>query len=441
MLMALYKRGKTWHTDFSVNGQRYRQSLDTTDWREAQAKQKELIGRASAGRLTQESKSFSRLPFSEAVDQWLDEKRPRVAPKTYSTERERSNAPKRYFGQTRLRDIGVESILSYVRQRSRATIANATINRELDVIRGVLKRARLWHRVADDVRPLPARSNIGRALAPYEEMRLLQVAATRPEWQTARLAMILALNTTCRGCELKGLRWCDVDFIGRAITIRRSKTDAGIRTIPLNANAWQAILQLRARMKLFYGAEPQPDWYIFASGEGQGPRSTLNGATVKPDPTRPITTWRTAWRALTRAIECPECGALQAPAEKCANERCGVDIHFVRSSLAGLRFHDLRHHAITRLCESQASDATIMAIAGHVSESMLRHYSHVRQDAMRQALDRLSTGVPTSGYVTKHVTNVRPEPPPNSQVIEKIMVDVRGLEPLASSLRTRRSPN
>jgi hypothetical protein len=30
--MALYKRGKTWHTDFSVNGQRFRQSLDTTDW-------------------------------------------------------------------------------------------------------------------------------------------------------------------------------------------------------------------------------------------------------------------------------------------------------------------------------------------------------------------------------------------------------------------------
>jgi hypothetical protein len=33
--MSLYKRRKTWHTDFSVNGQRFRQSLDTSDWREA----------------------------------------------------------------------------------------------------------------------------------------------------------------------------------------------------------------------------------------------------------------------------------------------------------------------------------------------------------------------------------------------------------------------
>ena len=33
--MALVKRGKTWHTHFFVDGQRYRQSLETSDWREA----------------------------------------------------------------------------------------------------------------------------------------------------------------------------------------------------------------------------------------------------------------------------------------------------------------------------------------------------------------------------------------------------------------------
>ena len=52
---------------------------------------------------------------------------------------------------------------------------------------------------------------------------------------------------------------------------------------------------------------------------------------------------------------------------------------------------DLRHHAITELAESQASDATIMAIAGHVSRQMLEHYSHVRMDLKRKALDGLAT--------------------------------------------------
>jgi hypothetical protein len=50
--MSLYKRRKIWHTDFSVNGERFRQSLDTSDWREAQAKEKELIAQASQGKLT-----------------------------------------------------------------------------------------------------------------------------------------------------------------------------------------------------------------------------------------------------------------------------------------------------------------------------------------------------------------------------------------------------
>jgi hypothetical protein len=47
-----------------------------------------------------------------------------------------------------------------------------------------------------------------------------------------------------------------------------------------------------------------------------------------------------------------------------------------------LRFHDLRlrHHAITELAGFEASDATMMAIAGHVSRQMLEHYSHVRMD-------------------------------------------------------------
>ena len=51
----------------------------------------------------------------------------------------------------------------------------------------------------------------------------------------------------------------------------------------------------------------------------------------------------------------------------------------------------LRHHAITELAESQASDATIMAISGHVSRQMLEHYSHVRLDLKRKALDGIAT--------------------------------------------------
>jgi hypothetical protein len=122
---------------------------------------------------------------------------------------------------------------------------------------------------------------------------------------------------------------------------------------------------MRKRGKLLLGTEPQSDWYVFPHAEGKG----------KPEPIKPMTGWRSAWRSMTRAIHCPACDLLQQPADVCANEQCKADINKVKSPLHGLRFHDLRHHAITELSEGQASDQTIMSIAGHISPRMLRLYS------------------------------------------------------------------
>src|SRR5262245_45782052 len=80
-----------------------------------------------------------------------------------------------------------------------------------------------------------------------------------------------------------------------------------------------------------------------------------------------------------------------------ARAGCKADMRGIKSPPAGLRFHDLRHHAITELAEARVSDQTIMAIAGHVSP-MLARYSHVRSEARRQAVAALSAK-PTRGLV------------------------------------------
>jgi len=61
-----------------------------------------------------------------------------------------------------------------------------------------------------------------------------------------------------------------------------------------------------------------------------------------------------------------------------------------RTAKVSCRFHDLRHTFISRLAESQASDSTVMALAGHVSRSMMERYSHIRMEAKRRAVDDLS---------------------------------------------------
>jgi len=40
--MANYKRKGIYHCDFTVNGQGFRQTLETTDWREAKKREDEL---------------------------------------------------------------------------------------------------------------------------------------------------------------------------------------------------------------------------------------------------------------------------------------------------------------------------------------------------------------------------------------------------------------
>ena len=45
---------------------------------------------------------------------------------------------------------------------------------------------------------------------------------------------------------------------------------------------------------------------------------------------------------------------------------------------------------ITKVAETTASDQTIMAIAGHVSHKMMEHYSHIRMEAKRVALDAIA---------------------------------------------------
>jgi len=150
---------------------------------------------------------------------------------------------------------------------------------------------------------------------------------------------------------------------------------------------------------------------------------------------------------LDKAMTCPTCGTRQNPSQMCSNEKCKANIQKVKSLLVGLRFHDLRHHAITELAESQASDSTIMAIAGHVSPNMLQHYSHVRLQAKRTALDALSTsksikeseGKPGS-YDTNNDTKPRNESEEVPQMLEN-MVELVGIEPTTSSLRTMRSPS
>jgi integrase len=288
--------------------------------------------------------------FPTASKHWLDSRLAHVAPRTIDLYELALDHLKKHFGGLLLSDISAADIASYQGKRSGAGAAGRTVNLEVAVLRAIMKKSKLWGAISDDVQFLKERRDVGRAISPEQESTLLKVAS-EPRYSDSALypIVVLALNTAMRSQEIKTLRWSQVDLIHRSLIVGKSKTEAGSgRLIPLNQSAVTVLAKWASRTP-----EASPEHFVFPACENH-----------KIDPSRPIASFRTAWRNVRKA-----------------------------AGLTGLRFHDLRHTAITKLAESMTSEQTIMSIAGHVSRRMLEHYSHIRMDAKRTAVEAISQPV------------------------------------------------
>ena len=117
----------------------------------------------------------------------------------------------------------------------------------------------------------------------------------------------------------------------------------------------QTLSQLRAKAKLITAAEPEH--FVFP----------WHGKKQKIDPTRSMTSWRSAWRSIRYKAARNDKGEVVYP------------------NLEKVRFHDLRHTAVTTMAEKGLPEQTIMAQVGHVSPQMMKTYSHIRRQALNAA--------------------------------------------------------
>ena len=64
---------------------------------------------------------------------------------------------------------------------------------EIGILRRILKRAKRWHFVEDEIPHLSERGTADGARQPDEKLRLLEIAQSKPESETADPASMLAL--------------------------------------------------------------------------------------------------------------------------------------------------------------------------------------------------------------------------------------------------------
>ena len=258
---------------------------------------------------------------------------------------------KRHLGRLMSVDVTDAIVKDYQTARLKERASAKSINEEVgfllrvlaeqgDFIRAKLRRTRSLK--------LSTKRQIARAFSPEEKAALLAEAKKRRS-PCIYPALMLAIHAGMRDGEIRGLQWGRVDLAKAVVTVGESKTEAGEgRTIPLNADVRGALVE-HSKWYLKKFGTTNPALYLFPFGKPQ-----------PTDATRPMTSLKTVW----------------ARVKKDAN-------------VTG-RWHDSRHTFITDLAESgEASDETIRDIAGHVSKQMLKHYSHIRMEAKRRAVDSL----------------------------------------------------
>jgi len=289
-------------------------------------------------------------------------------------------------------DVTERTSKEYQSRRLGEKAAPKTINEEVGFLlrllgdRGDAIRVRLRRQKALKLR---VHSRVGKAFTPEEKVRLLDRAKSSRS-HAIYPALMLALHAGIRDAEIRELQWGRVDLSKAFLIVGDSKTEAGEgRTVPLNSELLQALVDYsKWYTKRFQTINPE--WYVFPSRVGRpefGKKRPL-------DPTKPMVTLKTSW----------------------TTAKAGAKVKG--------RWHDNRHTFITGLAESgEAADETIRDIAGHVSKQMLKHYSHIRMEAKRRAVEAL-VAKPTAP-----VQSPVPEPI-NGQVLESPAKESTKVEPV-----------
>lgn len=348
--MALYKRGDIWWYSFIFAGQRVQassKSKSKTVARESEKERRRELEHGINGLAS--PRSIRVRTLQDVSKEYLADYALRHAGVKFAEYA--VGHVVRHLGEKMVVEIAESTVKEYQSARLREKASPKTINDEIgfllrllgdagDVLRARLRKNKMLR--------LDVPRTTGKAYSDEDKDGLARGVASAKS-PHIEFALCLGLNAGMRDAEIRRLTWKQLDEGKRVLTVGKSKSAAGEgRTIPISEVIAEALTRHKTRYLEKFG-ETRGEWYVFPFGR---PRPS--------DPTRPVTTLKTAWKNVRR-----------------------------KANVTG-RWHDARHTLITELAESGAGDQTIMDIAGHVSKQMLSRYSHIRMEAKRDALAAVS---------------------------------------------------
>jgi len=343
-----YKRGTTWWIKYFRNGRANFESSNSNRKEDATTLLKLKEGDVARG--VPVTAKIGQLRFDKARDDLLNYQRANRRP-TKKLEARIANHLTPVFGGRRMTSITPLDARAYVVSRQTAGASNATINRELTILKRMfslaIKAGLLYHKpYIELLRENNARSGFFEA-AQFESMRRVLPEAIRP---VVMFAYVTGWRITS---EVLPLQWRQVDLQAGTVRLDPGSTKNGEGRVFHITDELRTLLEERQRLadELKQKGVITP-WVFF--------RMVAKGRRGLKSPKR-ITAFGKAWKTACRKAGCP-----------------------------GRIPHDLRRTAVRNMVRAGIPERVAMQLTGHKTRSVFERYNIVSESDLTDAAQRLS---------------------------------------------------
>ena len=326
--MSLYKRKNSpyWWVSITHNGRRIQRSTGTSDEEKAREYHDKL--KASLWDEARLGVKPSRT-WKEAVVRYLEET---VHKASQSDDKAHLRWVDRFLGASQLREIDRDMLDRILSARKAGGVSNATVNRTMEVVRAVLRKAANeweWLDRVPKVRMLQEPKRRVRWLTREEADRLV---AALPEHLAAMARF--SLETGLRRSNVTGLEWSQVDLARRTAWVHPDQAKARKAiAVPLSATAVAVV-------------------------RGQAGKHPTHVFSYRGKPLRQVNT--KAWRAA-----------------------------LLRVGIESFRWHDLRHPWASWHVQAGTPLHVLQELGGWECVEMVRKYAHLSTAHLREYVDRV----------------------------------------------------
>ena len=327
--MSLFKRKDSpyWWIKITHNGRPVQESTGTTD----KVKAQEYHDKLKASLWDQERLGIKpRYSWQDAVIRYLAETSGKA---TQETDKTHLRWLDPYLNDLMLDDINRDMLERIMAKRIADKVANSTVNRTMEIVRAVLRKAAFdweWLDRVPKVRMLPEPKRRIRWITRDEAERLIQVL---PDHLAAMVRF--SLETGLRRANVTGLQWSQIDLVRRTAWIHPDQAKARKAiAVPLSVSAVNVIREQIGKHST----------HVFS----------YHGSSITQVNTK-------AWRAA-----------------------------LVKVGIKEFRWHDLRHTWASWHVQAGTPLHVLQELGGWECVEMVRKYAHFSSQHLTEYVDRLS---------------------------------------------------